>query len=472
MTQEKRNRVHFIGIGGIGMSALARYFLSEKWHVSGSDLSPSEITNELREEGIKFFTDHRPSNISPNIQLVVYNNAIPTDNPELRRARELGLACRTYPEVIGELTKTYKTIAIAGSHGKSTTTAMTALILIEAGLDPMVIVGTKLKEFSPTVIVRSRRRRGNLSSVGSPRSARDDSYGVNFRKGKGGYLVLEADEWKAAFHHYSPFVATITNVDAEHLDFYKTFANVKKSFEKFKSQCHAVVERPKNKMLEEKIRRILKVPGEHNVQNALNAYALARFLNIPERTILSALGKYHGAWRRMEFRGYFNNRETAAGSKQSVVSNKKTPRLILNTSYLIPVFDDYAHHPSEIKATLAGFKQKWPKNALICVFQPHQGKRLKLLYNSFKTAFKAADRVVILPTYQVAGRESEKASKYNAKRLAQDIGATYVLHPEMDLKRMLQQITNNLITNNHSTPAIIVMMGAGTINDLTPTLLK
>lgn len=423
MSPQKRNRVHFIGVGGIGMSALARYFLSEKWHVSGSDLSPSSITGELQKEGVKFFPNHKPSNISDEIQLVVYNNAITPDNPELRRAKELGLACRTYPEVVGELTKTYKTIAIAGSHGKSTTTSMTALIMIEAGLDPMVIVGTKLKEF------------GNK----------------NFRKGKGGYLVLEADEWKAAFHHYSPFVATITNVDAEHLDFYKTFANVKKSFEKFKSQCHKVVERPTNRQLTDKIRKILKVPGEHNVQNALNAYALARFLEIPEQTIFSALGKYHGAWRRMEFKGYL-----------SLDTSRKS---------LVAIYDDYGHHPSEIMATLSGFKQKWPKNALICVFQPHQGKRLKLLYNSFKTAFKAADRVVILPTYQVAGRESEKRSKYDSKRLAQDIGATYVIHPEIDLKKVLTSIVQSLVANRYPLPPIIVMMGAGTINDLTPKLL-
>ncbi len=230
-------RVHFVGIGGIGMSALARYFLSEKWQVSGSDLSPSDITRELQKEGVKFFAGHKAANIYPNIQLIVYNNAIPENNQELHFARELGLACRTYPEVVGELTKTYKTIAIAGSHGKSTTTSMTALILIEAGLDPTVIVGTKLKEFGPP------------------------AGGKNFRKGKSGYLVLEADEWKAAFHHYSPFVATVTNVDAEHLDFYKTFANVKKSFEKFKSQCHKVVERPTNKQLADKIRKVLKVPG-------------------------------------------------------------------------------------------------------------------------------------------------------------------------------------------------------------------
>lgn len=422
MSPQKRNRVHFIGIGGIGMSALARYFLSEKWMVSGSDLVPSSTTQELAKEGVKINIGHRANVIDPYIQLIVYNSAIPGVNQELKRARELGLACRTYPEMIGELTRKYKTIAIAGSHGKSTTTSMTALILIEAGLDPTVIVGTKLKEF------------GNK----------------NFRKGRGGYLVLEADEWKAAFHYYSPFVGTITNIDAEHLDFYKTFANVKKSFERFKTLCHKVVERPRSAELANKIRKILKVPGEHNVQNALNAYAVARYLDIPEKIIVKALGKYHGAWRRMEYRG-----------KLKVESSK------FKVGPEALIYDDYGHHPSEIKATLEGFKQKYAQNALICVFQPHQAQRLKLLYKAFKTAFKAADKVVLLPTYEVAGRERHMDQNRTSKTLAQDIGATFVPAPEMDLKKTLQRLTTN-----NKRPAIIVMMGAGNIVDLTPKLLK
>ncbi len=404
------------------MSALARYFLSEKWQVSGSDLSASDIIRELQKEGVKVFIGHKSSNIAPNSQLIVYNNAIPDSNPELKRARDLGLACRTYPEVVGEMTTTYKTIAVAGSHGKSTTTSMTALILIEAGFDPNVIVGTKLKEFG----------------------------GKNFRKGKGGYLVLEADEWKAAFHHYSPFVATITNIDAEHLDFYKNFDGVKKSFEIFKARCHKVVERPADKKTADKVRRVLKVPGEHNVQNALNAYAVASFLGIPEKTILSALGKYQGAWRRMELKGNL--------------------QLTTNNKLQIPVYDDYGHHPSEIKATLSGLRQKYAKNALICVFQPHQAQRLKLLFSAFKTAFRGANRVVILPTYEVAGRERGFEHKYSSEALARAIGATYVAHPERDLKTILSSVVRSLVVS-HQLPPVIVMMGAGTINELTTKLL-
>ncbi|MEK7640742.1 MAG: cyanophycin synthetase, partial [Patescibacteria group bacterium] len=289
-------------------------------------------------------------------------------------------------------------------------------------------VGTKLKEFG----------------------------GKNFRKGKGGYLVLEADEWKAAFHHYSPFVATITNIDAEHLDFYKNFDGVKKSFEKFKSRCHAVVERPRSPEVVNKVRKVLKVSGEHNVQNALNAYAVASFLGIPEKIILSALGKYHGAWRRMEFRGYF---------KSSLLAKPYTLKPAL-------VFDDYGHHPSEIKATLAGLRQKYAKNALICVFQPHQAQRLKLLFSAFKTCFRGANRVVILPTYEVAGRERGFEQKYSSEALAKAIGAIYIRHPEMELKTTLTRIVSSLLAKPHTLNPIIVMMGAGTISDLTPKILK
>ncbi len=414
-TKEKeRPRAHFIGIGGIGMSALARYFLSEGWRVSGSDLSPSPTTNELKKERVAIRTGKHSANILQKFSptLVVYNQAIPETNPELTAAKKMGLAVRSYPEMVGELTKKYKTIAIAGAHGKSTTTAMTALILIEAGFDPTVIIGTKLKQLG----------------------------GKNFRKGKNAWLVLEADEFGGAFLNYSPYAATITNIDKEHLDFYKNFANVRKTFEKFKERCQRVVIAPNDAKLTAEIRRVLQVPGEHNVKNALNAYALASYLGIPKQMILRALAKYSGAWRRMDYRG-------------------KLGKAL--------VFDDYAHHPTEIKATLAAFRQKWPKNALICVFQPHQADRLRRLFSDFKGAFKAADRVLILPEYKVAGREERFDKKYNAAALARAAGAVYVADPDKDLKNLLKKVGLD-----QSPSPIIVMMGAGDIVNYTSKLIS
>lgn len=479
------NRAHFIGIGGIGMSALARYFLSKNWYVSGSDLSHSSITNELKKEGVRIFIGHHHGLIRTNrpITKIIYSQAIPTSNIELRTAKKLGIPCQSYPKAIGELTKKYKTIAIAGAHGKSTTTAMIALILIEAGLDPTVIIGTKLKEFSSQVIARSRGRRSNLAVTGSPYFSRNDSYGVNFRKGNSDWLILEADEFGGAFWYYSPAVAVITNIDREHLDFYKNFTNVKKSFQKFISQIkpggalilnkdyYSLIRTNKritnNKKVilyslkqKEKtaVRSVLKIPGEHNVSNALAAYSIGRYLSIPRKTILRALGKYRGAWRRMEFRGNLNIKLS-------------TKPFIINAG----IYDDYAHHPTEIKATLAAFKQKYPQNPLICVFQPHQEERLKLLFKSFIGSFKAADRVIILPTYQVAGRETrimnnELRIGYDlSEKLAKKIGATYLSNPK-DLKKIIVKTLNNSSFVLHN--SVIVMMGAGNIIEYTDLLLK
>ena len=398
---------HFIGIGGIGMSALARYFLSERWEISGSDLTGSQITDELKARGaIIRIGKHKSSNTPKNAKKIIYNQAISPDNPELR-----GFA-QSYPEAIGELTKKYKTIAIAGSHGKSTTTALTSLILTEAGFDPTVIIGTKLKEFGES----------------------------NFRKGKSRWLVLEADEWKASFLNYFPRLGAITNIDKEHLDFYKTFANVKKAFAKFKKQCGKIVVASKNKELAEEIKKIIKIPGKHNIANALTAYAIGKELKIPRKIILKAIAKYRGAWRRMEYRGKMPNTDCC-------------------------VYDDYAHHPTEIKATLAAFKEKWPQRRLICVFQAHQAARLKLLFNDFGAAFKKADGVIILPTYEVAGRE--KNPNHNlSKKLARAIGATYIANPSKNLKPTLKsQITN------YKLPITLIMMGAGDIVNYTNLLV-
>jgi len=447
-------RIHFIGIGGIGISALARYFFSQGWSVSGSDLVRSSITDELLKEGIRIFIGHSRSLIRANrrISRVIYNQAITDSNSELKVARQLGIPCQSYPEAVGLLTQRYKTIAVAGAHGKSTTTALISLILIEAKLDPTVIIGTKLREF----------------------------HNRNFRLGKGEWLVLEADEWKGSFWHYSPTIAVITNIDKEHLDFYKTFANVKKSFVRFINnikpagtlvinQSHANVLKNVSMRVTTfslrdsaaaKIKKVLQVSGEHNVLNALAAYRVGRILDIPEKTILKALGRYQGAWRRMEYRGQLKTKSSKA--------------LPAGRQVKAAVYDDYAHHPTEIKATLAGMRQKWPKNRLICVFQAHQVERLNLLFSDFKRAFKDADEVVILPTYEVAGRERienrkwKVESKKMSQKLAKAIKAIYLENPKKELRRTLETL---LKAQSSKLKTMIVMMGAGDIVNYTKILI-
>ncbi|MEK9154970.1 MAG: UDP-N-acetylmuramate--L-alanine ligase [Patescibacteria group bacterium] len=455
-------RIHFIGIGGIGVSALARYFLSEGYKVSGSDANFSEITKQLKKEGAKIFIGHKASNIDDSLRLVISSAAITKDNPEIIKAKQLNIPVKLYCQELGELIKKHKAIAVSGAHGKSTTTSMLSLIFIEAGFDPAVIVGTKLREFKDS----------------------------NFRKGKSGYLIAEADEYNASFLHYSPFAAIITNIDREHLDFYKNLSNVKKSFVEFinnvrpegilvlnkddknlfslKNKIQKIaknkniklfwygVKEGSSKSAVSKIRKSLKVPGEHNISNALAAYTMAKTLNVADKSIFDSLSKYNGAWRRMEYRGN-----------------------IRNSDFKIPVYDDYAHHPTEIRATLAGIAQKWPKSAVICVFQPHQVKRLEALFNDFIGAFNEANVLVLLDVYKVKGRE-ELSQNVNSEKLAETIKNRLkkqshrlknVVHLA-DSKNLLTKLKEIIKTDSKHSDYIVVMMGAGDIYKLTDSLIK
>lgn len=448
-------KVHFIGIGGIGMSALARYFLCEKWLVSGSDVQPTDIVYDLKKAGAHIVIGHKKTN-APKDGLIIYNQAIRLNNPEFKEAKKNGLKILSYPEAIGVLTRKYKTITVAGSHGKSTTTALVALMMIRAGLDPTVIVGTKVKEL------------GNS----------------NFRRGKSEWLVLEADEFGRAFHHYSPFAAIVTNIDREHLDVYKNLSGVKKSFLKFfvniREGGYLILNRDNVtlKSLEREIYIIRDAVrqnvlwytqppivkkhyvagdfpaliGVHNLSNASGAYTLGRLLRIDKKVIVETFKKFKGTWRRLEYRGKF-----------------KVSRLKFNVS----VYDDYAHHPTEIKATLAAVKGKYPQHNIIAVFQPHQADRLRRLFKEFARAFEDAGGVIILPTYSVAGRDWQSNSKYTSKTLALTIKKKFPIKKVFYLKNpnYLKNILAPVVIGGSLAP-ILVMMGAGDIVKYTDKLLK
>ncbi|MEK7553478.1 MAG: UDP-N-acetylmuramate--L-alanine ligase [Patescibacteria group bacterium] len=473
---KKRNHphkktVHFIGIGGIGVSALARYFLSKNYKVSGSDASRSEITDQFKKEGVDILIGHKPSNISKSasrrIDSIIHSAAVKKDNPEIKKAEEFGIPLKSYAQALGELTRQYKTIAVSGAHGKSTTTAMLSLVLIKAGFDPTVIIGTKLKEFG----------------------------GKNFRSGKSKLLVIEADEYSGAFLNYSPFSAIITNIDREHLDYYKNLAEIKNVFLKFigniqhdgililnkddknlyslrdkikkiakknklKVYWHSIF--PRQSALSLRMSASLNVPGEHNISNATAVYFLSKSLGIKENIILKALSEYRGAWRRMEYRGNLKLR-----IKKSIIHNSK---------FIIPIYDDYAHHPTEIKATLAGIRSKWPKSAIICVFQPHQEKRLKSLFKEFTGAFDDADALILLDIFKVKGREETKQS-VDSLKLAEAIkkrkfpvNVLYLKNPK-NLKKEIKNIILNSKSHILNSSIIIIMMGAGDIYHHTKRLL-
>jgi len=445
-------KIHFIGIGGIGMSALARYLLAQKWAISGSDAMESAITKALRKEGVNVKIGHKMAHVGRGTGLVVYNRAIPADNPELREARRLLIPTVPYAQVLGEITKGHATIAITGSHGKTTTTALAGITLMKNKFDPTILIGS------------------NLTELG----------GKNVRVGKSPYLVLEADDFGAAFLEYVPTIAIVTNIDREHLDFYKTFANLKKSFLKFLSRVklggvmilnrddknlyslHGVIatiaKRNRVRVIwyssanrsAGKIKKALKIAGEHNASNALAVFELGKLLKIPESNILRALGSYRGAWRRMEYRGMMR-----AGAQA------------------INVFDDYAHHPTEIKATLSAFREKFPASPLICVFQPHQAQRLQMLFNEFRDTFASADVTIIFPLYHVKGRDV--VAKRNANDL---VRAMHKKHPKKpvfycsnprEIKELLKEVMKLLPAPRSP---ILVMMGAGNIVSITDRLIK
>lgn len=447
MKKDRQRSIYFIGIGGIGMSALARLYRTRGWRVAGSDSSRSKLVALLKKEKIRVTIGHARKNITKGIDLVVYNRTIHPDNPEILAAKKLHITTLPYAKVLGRLTKEYATIAISGSHGKSTTTALAALALTKGGYDPTVLVGTTLKEFS----------------------------GKNIRVGKSEYLVLEADDFGAAFTAYSPTVAIVTNIDKEHLDFYKNFGNVKKAFLKFLSRVRSgglmilnrddiplwnlrghvdtlathnnatVIWYSGGGVAAKKIKRVISIPGIHNVSNAVAIYELGRFLEIPERKVLAAIHSYRGAWRRMELRGTFGG---------------------------APVFDDYAHHPTEIAATLQAFREKFPTKKILCVFQPHQTRRLALLFKEFQTAFNIADETLVLPVYTVPGRD-EKIQGRDSETL---VRAIQKKQPQKSIFFLANptKLRNTILTLN-ATPLshkVIVMMGAGDILKLTGSLVE
>ena len=450
MTVMQKGRIHMIGIGGIGMSALARLYRSRGFQVGGSDISRSEITDALRKEGVRIFIgQHKAANVAGSVGKVIHTAAARPDNPELAAAKRRRIPIKTYAGALGELSRDYRLIAIAGSHGKSTTTALTALTLIYGKLDPTVVIGTKLRQFKNS----------------------------NFRPGRSKWLVIEADEYRASFHNYRPEVAVVTNIDREHLDYYRTTAKVEAAFLKFLSRIRAGGTAVLNRDDERtrrigrklarsrkdvriiwyslrdaaavKIRKLIRIPGRHNVSNALAALQVASALRIPRSARYRAIASYRGAWRRFDYQGKLSF-QGASGQ----VSAK--------------VFADYAHHPTEIKATLQAAREKFPKSRIWCIFQPHHYERTRTLFKEFSRAFKDCDAAILLDIYEVAGREHRrKDDLINSEHLAKAITrrgtpALYLNNPRRlkpFLKRWLKE------------GDLVLMMGAGDIWEETKKLI-
>lgn len=391
--------IHIIGIGGIGTSALARIYKQKGAQVSGSDLEHWSLIDELNSEGIKTTIGHDTKNIPENCTKVIYSEAIPETNHELQEAKARNIPTQTYFQALGDLSKQYKTIAIAGSHGKTTVTAMATKVLLDAGLDPTVVIGSKMKELD----------------------------NKNCRLGQTQWLIVEACEYKRSFLSLSPEIAIITNIEYEHPDYYKDPQDYQDAFDQFTSKVES-----KNIITDSPaVEFELKVPGKFNQLNAGNVMALAKQLGINSDQAQKSLQNYSGAWRRFEIKKPIG--ETM-------------------------VIDDYGHHPTEIKSTLAAIKEKWPNKKLLCVFQPHQYSRTVELLDDFSKSFHNADSVIIPNIYKVRdSRESlEKVSPeiLVAKINEQSNNARY----GNGLKN-----TREIILKEASNYDIIVIMGAGDI---------
>ncbi len=440
----KIKHVHFIGIGGIGISAIARMMLEASPNaeggqgksVSGQDMQDSEIIEELRKAGAQISIGQSIEAIPPDTDLIIYTIAIITHAPELyAKIAEQDIPFYSYPEMLSVVTEDKYTIAIAGTHGKTTTTGMITQILRDAKKDPTVIIGSLL--------------------VGEK---------TNFIAGKSNIFVVEACEYRRSFLNISPKILVITNIDEDHLDYYKDIEDIKSAFRelaiKVPSDGFVVCSREDDNIsdviegIKAKIINYneffnpdikLKVPGLHNKKNAAAAFAVASILSVSYTEANTSLSEFPGTWRRFEWK-----------------SKLKNDALL---------YDDYAHHPKEIVATLQGFRELYPREddwQITIVFQPHLFSRTKLLLDDFAKSFADADSVIVLPIYSAREEDdgtissailAEKISKNNTQAQAfNDFESA-----EDYLKVKLSGMTGK---------DIIVTMGAGEAFKVGDNLLK
>jgi len=411
-------KAHFIGIGGIGVSALAKMMLTLKKEVTGSDPEEHMINQRIKKLGAKVFIGHKKSNISKDTDIVFYTPAIKGNNPELLKAKELNIPTYSYPEGLGLISKDKYTIAISGTHGKTTTTAMLAETMISAKKDPTVIIGSFL------------------------RKQKD-----NFIPGQSKYFLVEACEYKESFLNLYPNILAITNIDNDHLDYFKNIKNIQKVFAKMINKVPEngyIICNPKDNNTKEalKLAKIkgeiidytkekklkLEVPGEHNIQNAQVALAVSKIINIKEPE--KFLKKYLGVWRRFEYKG-------------------KTKKNAL-------IYDDYAHHSTEVKATIKAAREKFKKQKIYIIFQPHLYSRTKLLINDFAKSFNPADKVIITDIY--AAREKDTGLIHSRDLVDEIKEYNPFVEYTSDFKDIIKYLKDNTKKDD-----VIMTIGAGDV---------
>lgn len=385
-------KLHFVGIGGIGMSGIAEILLDQGFIITGSDKATSENTERMQQLGATVYIGHDAANVAPDVDVLVYSSAVAPDNPEILEAHRRKIPVIRRAEMLAEVMRLKYGIGIAGTHGKTTTTSMVSLVLMEGGIDPTVIVGGRLRGLA----------------------------GSNARLGKGEFIVVEADEYDRSFLSITPTIAVLTTLETDHLDCYRDLEDIKSAFIQFASKVPfygfvvLCLDEPALQEIMPKIKKkiitygltaqadlyavdirhkenqtsfvvmkegvelgevTLHIPGKHNVQNALAAIAVGLELKVPFSSVKAGIEKFTGVFRRWDVKADIDN---------------------------ILVVDDYAHHPTEIARTLAGVKAGW-RRRVVCVFQPHLYSRTRDFYEDFGRSFFNADVLVVTDVY--AARE-------------------------------------------------------------------
>ncbi len=445
--------IHFIGIGGIGMSGLAQIMKNMRFRIQGSDLNRNKNTERLIKSGIKVYFGHHEKNLK-RATMIVISSAIKKNNIELKTARNKNLPVFKRGDMLANIVALKKNIVIAGSHGKTTTTSLVANILLEAGLDPTVINGGVINSFKNTA-----------------------------QLGKSEWAVIESDESDGSFLKLPVTYSIVTNVDREHLDYYGNFEKLKKSFQKFiektpsfgksfisidnnnlkslmhncknsnfltygfnKNSNYQIINVKKNvnyslfdlkvKFAGDKFYKIKNIKvnllGDHNISNAAASMAMALNLGIRVNKIKKALKKFLGIQRRF--------------TKVFSVGNRE-------------FFDDYAHHPTEIKAVIKGAREVYKDRKIICVFQPHRYSRVKVLKNEFATSFRSTDTVVLCPIYSAGEKIKYNFNQSSFSKLISKKSKIQVVNIK-DQEELKNYFKKNLLDNE-----IVICMGAGSISN-------
>ncbi len=456
---DQYKKIHCVGIGGIGISGVAKFLLAKGKQVTGSDTQASEIISDLQAQGVQIFIGHSASNLAADVDLVVYTEAASADNPERQAAAERNIPQLGHFDFLGALSNDNKTICLTGTNGKSTTTAMTGLIFEAADLDPTVFVGSLVP--------------------GWPAG--------NVRVGQSDILIVEGDEYKQKMVKLFPATTVITNIEADHLDVYRDLDHIISTFRELaqKTTGEVIINandanslqlideaeatfgtvetadlRADNRRTEAGKQTFdlvagsqsygsisLRIPGEFNVLNALAAASAALSYGIAFEHIRSALEAFGGIWRRFELVGRYNGAD---------------------------IISDYGHHPTAIRGTLLAAKEFFPGHRIVLLFQPHQHSRTKELFHDFVRSFHEADVVILSEVYEVAGREGN-GNNVSGRELAREV-ERHMMEFSPRLKNVVYAVdlakAEEEIRHNVKDGDVVIIMGAGDVDKVARNLVK